>query len=147
MAFKVDIGHKGKTYHLDVPGEELMGKKIGDKVSGSEISPQLAGAEFIITGASDKAGLPASTKVEGTGLKRILLLKGFGLWKKHKKKKSSNPKVIKGLRKRRALRGSTISEDISQINLHLVKEGDKSLAAMLGKEEKPVAAVETPKAA
>ncbi len=140
MAFKVDIGYRGKTYHLDVPGEELVGKKIGDTVSGSDIAKELSGAEFVITGASDKAGLPASKMVEGTGLKRVLLKKGFALHKRHKKKKTSNPKLVKGVRQRRSLRGSTISSDIVQINLKLTKEGEKPLPALLGKEEKPAEA-------
>lgn len=147
MPFKVDIGHKGKTYHLEASGEALIGKKIGETVSGSDVSEQLAGTELMITGASDKAGLPASTMVEGTGLKRVLLTKGFGLKKRHKKKKTSNPKLVKGVRQRRSIRGSTISPDIVQINFKLVKEGDKSLAAMLGKEEKPAAAEAAPTSA
>lgn len=136
MLFKFDIAHKGKTFHLEAEAEGLMGKKIGDTVEGSEVSGSLSGAQFTITGASDKAGLPASAKVEGTGLKRVLLTKGFGLHKKHKKKKTSSGVVVKGLRLRRSLRGSTISPDVVQINLNMVKEGPKSLATMLGKEEK-----------
>jgi len=145
MAFKADVSHNGKTYHLEVTGEELFGKKIGDTVSGSDISPQLAGTEFVITGGSDKAGLPSTSKVDGTAVKRVLLTKGFALWNKHKKKKGATHKVIKGLRKRRTLRGNTISADMAQVNLKMTKDTGKSLAAMLGKEEKPVAA-EAPKA-
>ena len=79
-------------------------------------------------------------------LKRALIKKGFGLKKKHKKKKTSNPTLVKGLRLRRSLRGNTISSDIVQINLKLIKEGDKPLPALLGKEEKAVAPAEEIKA-
>lgn len=136
MVFKLDLSYKGKTYHIDSESEVFIGKKIGDKISGEEIKKELEGAEFTITGASDKAGFPAYSKVEGTGLKRVLLTKGFGLKKKHKKKKTSNPTLIKGIRMRRTLRANTMSTDIVQINLKMTKEGPKSLAAMLGKEEK-----------
>jgi len=136
MAFKFDLSHKGKTYHIDAEAESLIGKKIGDSVKGEEINKDLEGSEFVITGASDKAGFPSYSKVEGTGLKRVLLTKGFGLKKKHKKKKTSNPTLVKGIRMRRTVRANTISSDIVQINLNMTKEGPKSLAAMLGKEKK-----------
>jgi len=146
MPFKFDLSHKGKTYHLDAEAESLIGKKIGDSVKGEDIKKDLEGAEFVITGASDKAGFPSYSKVEGTGLKRTLLTKGFGLKKKHKKKKTSNPTLVKGIRMRRTVRANTISSDIVQINLKMTKEGPKSLAAMLGKEEKaPEAAPEEKK--
>ena len=134
MAFKFDIGYKGKTYHLEADADSLVGKKLGDTVSGTDINSDLNGAEFQITGASDIAGFPASEDVEGTGLKRVLLTEGFGMKKKHKKKKTSNPKLVKGLRLRRTLRGNTISSEIVQINLKLTKEGSKPLPVLLGKE-------------
>ena len=140
MVFKLDLSHKGKTYHMDSDSEVFVGKKIGDKVSGEEIKKELEGAEFTITGASDKAGFPSYSKVEGTGLKRVLLTKGFGLKNKHKKKKTSSPTLVKGIRMRRTVRANTMSSDIVQINLKMTKEGPKSLAAMLGKEEKPAEA-------
>ena len=71
---------------MDSESEAFVGKKIGDKISGEEVKKELEGAEFTITGASDKSGFPSYSKVEGTGLKRVLLTKGFGLKKKHKKK-------------------------------------------------------------
>lgn len=136
MPFKFDLSHKGKTYHVEAESEAILGKKIGDAVKGEEISKDLEGAEFVITGASDKAGFPSYSKVEGTGLKRTLLTKGFGLKKKHKKKKTSKGVLFKGIRMRRTVRANTITSDMVQINLKMTKEGHKSLAAMLGKEEK-----------
>ena len=57
MAFKINISEKtGKTYHLDLEGEELVGKELHDKVSGKDIKPELEGYEFEIAGASDSAG-------------------------------------------------------------------------------------------
>jgi len=145
MAFKFDIGdvkHK-KTYHLEAEAESLIGMKIGDKVNGGEIKPELEGLEFEITGMSDKAGFPSLKKAEGMGLKRVLLKKGFAMHKLKKKKKTADRKDIgKGLRLRRTVRGNTISSDIVQINLKVVKS-EKPLGILLGKEveaeEKPAA--------
>jgi len=136
MVFKLDLTHKGKTFHIDAEAESLIGKKIGDTVPGEDIKKELEGAEFVIAGASDKAGFPSYSRLEGTGLKRVLLTKGFGLKKRHKKKKTSKGKLVEGVRMRRTVRGNTITPDVVQINLKMTKEGPKSLAAMLGKEEK-----------
>jgi len=127
MAFKFEIADpKAKrTYHFEAESETIMGKTIGEKVNGEDISPQLAGAEFEITGTSDKAGFPGFKSIEGPNLKRVLLTKGKGM---HEKKR--------GLRLRKTVRGNVISSDIAQINLKLTKPGAKSLAEMLGKEAK-----------
>lgn len=136
MVFKFEIGDpkSGKTFHLEAEAESLIGKVIGEKISGEEIAKELTGVELEITGISDKAGFPGFKKIEGTGLKRVLLTKGFGLKKIHKKKKTSKGTLKKGLRLRRTLRGNTITEDIVQINLKVTKQGEKSIAELLGKE-------------
>ena len=126
MAFKFEIGHGKRTAHLEAESESILGKKIGEKVSGEDISPTLSGYELEITGASDKAGFPAAKDIEGPGLKRKLLTKGFSFHKLKKKKKTANRrKVRKGLRKRRTVRGNTISQDTVQINLKVLKEGNQ----------------------
>jgi ribosomal protein S6E (S10) len=75
--FKINISEKnGKTYHLELESEELIGKELHDKINGKDISADLNGYEFEITGASDSAGFTALESVEGTNLKRVLL--GYG---------------------------------------------------------------------
>ena len=76
MAFKLNISDKGKTYHLETDSEEFIGKKIGDKISGNEISGDLAGYELEIKGTSDKAGFPGNKDIEGPALRGLLLTKG-----------------------------------------------------------------------
>jgi len=164
MPFKINIGTKeGNTYKLEAEAEELVGKVLHDKVEGKDVSPDLAGYEFEITGASDKAGLTAMENVEGIGLKKVLLTYGKGMKKRPKKegkKKRSNNKP-KGLRLRKTVRGKTISPAIIQINLKLLKEGNKKLSEIFPdqnkkpepeakteettKIEKPVEQTETPK--
>jgi small subunit ribosomal protein S6e len=126
MAYKFEIGYGKRTAHLEAESESMLGKKLGEKISGEEISPNLAGYELEISGASDKAGFPSSKDIEGPGLKRKLLTKGFSFHKLKKKKKTANrKKVSKGMRKRRTVRGNTISQDTVQINLKVLKEGHK----------------------
>ena len=130
MAFKINIGEKsGKTYKLEIEGSALIDKELKSKIQGKDVSPDLEGYEFEITGASDKSGFPALENVEGIGLKRVLLKYGKGMKKRPKyegKKKRSNNK-LKGLRLRKGIRGRIISNEISQINLKVLKQGKKTL--------------------
>jgi ribosomal protein S6E (S10) len=129
--FKINLSEKnGKTYHLELENEELIGKELHDKIKGKELSANLEGYEFEITGASDTAGFTSLENVEGTGLKRVLLGYGKAMHKRPRregKKKVSNFKP-KGLRMRKTVRGKVISPSIIQINLKTLKEGNKKLS-------------------
>ena len=131
MPFKINISEKsGKTFHLNLENAEgIMRKKLHEKVKGNEFSPDLNGYEFEITGASDKAGFTAMEDIEGVGLKRVLLNYGKGMKSRPKKegKKKRSKLRPKGLRMRKTVRGNTISEDTSQINLKILNEGSKKL--------------------
>jgi len=130
MPFKINISEKsGKTFHLEVEGEELIGKELHDKINGKDISPNLVGYEFEITGASDSAGFTAMKNVEGIGLKKVLLTYGKGMKKRPRKegKKKLSKNKPKGLRLRKSVRGKIISPAIVQINLKVLKEGGKKL--------------------
>ena len=48
MEFKINISEKGKTFHLETESEGFIGKKIGEKISGRDISGDLSGYEFEI---------------------------------------------------------------------------------------------------
>jgi len=139
MVFKINIGTKeGKTFKLESNSEALVGKSIGEKISGKDISPIVEGFEFEITGASDKSGFPALDNVEGFTRKKVLLGYGKAMHKRPKregKKKQSNP-TPGGLRLRKTIHGKTISNEIVQINLKLTKEGNKKINdAFAPKEE------------
>ena len=148
MVFKINIAEKnGKTYHLEAESEELMGKELNNKIEGKDINPDLNGYEFEITGASDSSGFTAMKEVEGVGLKKLLLTYGKAMHKRPRregKKPVSNFKP-KGLRMRKTVRGRVISPSIVQINLKVLKEGNKKLSEIFSdqnksKEEKPIEA-------
>jgi small subunit ribosomal protein S6e len=148
MPFKINISEKtGKTFHLESESPGIVGKKLREKVSGGEISPDLAGYEFEIAGASDRAGFTAMGNVEGFALRKVLLGYGKGMKKRSRKegkKKRGNLKPH-GLRLRKTVRGNTISEEISQVNLKVLKEGSRKLSEIFpeqnkAKEEKPAEA-------
>jgi len=133
MAFKINISDKGKTFHLETELESLVGKRIGDKISGGDVSGDLSGYELQITGTSDKAGFPGAADVQGIALKQLLLKKG----------KFLKRVPHKGFRRKKTVRGNQISSATVQINMVVVKEGGKKLEEVFGggkeevKEEKP----------
>ncbi len=139
MPFKINIGTKeGKTYKFETESEGLVGKSLGDKISGKELSKDFEGYEFEITGTSDKSGFTSMKEVEGIGLKKVLLNYGKAMHKRSKregKRKRSNP-TPNGLRLRKTVRGKVISTAITQINLKLIKEGSKKLKEMFPKPAK-----------
>jgi small subunit ribosomal protein S6e len=136
MVLKINISEKsGKTYKFESEEALLLEKELGQTISGSDISPDLSGYEFEITGASDKSGFTSFLNVEGIGIKKLLLTYGKGLHKKPKgeKKKGTRPK---GLRKRKTVRGKVISEHTRQINVKMLKEGSKKLAEVFPEQNK-----------
>ena len=145
--FKINISEKsGKTFHLETEAESLLEKSLNDKIQGKDISSDLEGYEFKITGTSDNSGFTSMANVEGIGLKRVLLTYGKAMKKKPRKegKKKLSNKKPKGLRLRKTVRGKIISPAITQINLQVLKEGSKKLVEIFpeqckGKvEEKPI---------
>ncbi|MBX4212589.1 30S ribosomal protein S6e [Candidatus Pacearchaeota archaeon] len=129
MPFKLNISEKGKAFKMETESEALLGKNVGDKVHGKDISHDLDGYELEITGGSDNAGFPLYVKAEGIGLKRVLLTKGWGM--------KDN---TEGMRRRKTVRGKQIAGTTSQINMKVVKVGHKHLADIFKKEEPAPAA-------
>lgn len=139
MVFKINISEKtGKTYKLETESRALEGKQLNDKIQGAEVSPDLEGYEFEITGASDQAGFTAHKDVEGIGLKKLLLSYEKGMKKRPKRegKKKRTDTTPKGLRLRKTVRGKVISKLIVQINLKVLKEGSKKLAEIFPEQNK-----------
>lgn len=116
--FKLVIGTKeGKCYQKELNEEQsgnLVGKRIGDTVSGDEVG--LAGYEFEITGGSDYCGFPMRRDAQGPARKKILAVSGVGL-----------KKAAKGLRQRKTVAGNTIHDKIAQVNLKVLKAGSEPL--------------------
>ncbi len=126
MPFKIVISEKSLAYKLETEANSLIGKSLGEKFDGRLIKPELEGYEFEISGGSDISGFPMSKNLEGIGLKKMLLKKGWGM---HDKRK--------GVRLKKTIRGKTISEKTSQINLIVKKEGKSKLSELFPDQNKP----------
>ncbi|MBS3088660.1 30S ribosomal protein S6e [Candidatus Pacearchaeota archaeon] len=138
MVFKLNMSHNGRAWKLEVEGDVLSGKSIGDKIDGGVLKPELKDYELKITGGSDIAGFPMFSGVEGTGLNKKLFTKGWGFTTR-----SKNGKLPRGIRKKKSIRGRTISEAIAQVNLKVLKEGSKKLEEIFPEQNQPKAK-ETP---
>ena len=122
----------GKSYSKilnESESENLMNLKIKDKVKGDYFG--FHGYEFEITGGTDKAGFPMRYDLEGSGRKKALLANGPCVKIKEK-----------GMRVRKTIRGNTIANDTSQVNLKVLNYGKDSVAKLLGKEEKKETKIE-----
>jgi len=146
--FKLNLSEKsGKTYKLETESEALIDKELHEKIEGKDISKDLEGYEFEITGASDGSGFTAMEDVPGIALKKVLLNYGKGMHKRSKKegkKKRSNPRP-KGLRLRKTVRGRAISSAIVQINLKIIKQGSKKLSEIFPDQNKAIEQVKEEK--
>jgi len=139
MAFKINLSTKdGKTFKIEAEANALVDKQLGDKIDGKLVSPDLEAYELQITGASDKSGFTAHEKVEGMGKKKLLLSYEKAMHKrpKHEGKTKRSNKNPKGLRLRKTVRGKTISSEISQINLKVLKQGNKKLTEIFPEQNK-----------
>lgn len=113
----------GKSFGLDIQkGREsqLIGKKLGDRLEGGVVGAD--GYELEITGGSDLAGFPMRADVSGPRRLGVILSSGTGFTK--------HPK---GMRAKRNVRGSIISDQIMQVNAKVVNYGSKGLEELFPK--------------
>lgn len=125
MELKLSVsGKSGKGHSLELKGdkaERFLGKRIGEKINGELLG--LNGYELEITGGSDSDGFPMKKSVKGTKRVKSFMKEGVGMKKKRE-----------GVKKRKFVRGNMISEGIVQLNLKVVKEGDRSISELLGEK-------------
>lgn len=120
MVFKVVVSDKNESYQLEYEdtGKNLLGLTIGETFDGDIIG--LDGYELKITGGSDKNGFTMRKDVSGPRRIKSLLTDGIGYKPKNK-----------GVKRRKTVRGNTISEDIVQINTIVASAGKKKIADIL----------------
>ena len=129
--FKLTISdNKGKSVTKELKDNDvnpLLGLQIGNDTDASIVGLE---GKMKVTGGSDKSGIPMRPDLHGMARKHILIPKGVGL-----------KDTVKGLRKRKLVRGNTISEEIYQINFRY----DGEMKVESPKEEVTEAPKEEPK--
>lgn len=104
--FKLTISDiKGKSVSKELKDSDanpLLGLQLGNETDASIVG--LSG-KLKLTGGSDKSGVPMRNDIHGSARKKVLLSKGVGL---------QDAEI--GQRKRKLMRGNTVSEEIYQVN-------------------------------
>jgi small subunit ribosomal protein S6e len=126
-SFKIVISdpktRKAYQREVDTAASGMLGKKLGERISGGPLG--LEGYTLELTGGSDAEGLPMRKDVDGTARKRIVLSHPPGF---HADRR--------GQRKRKSIRGNTISQSIVQVNAKVVEHGKEPIEKLLGVEKK-----------
>jgi small subunit ribosomal protein S6e len=125
--FVVSEPKSRKSFQMEVDQTKaigLVGKKIGEDFNGDVIG--MSGYVLKITGGTDKDGFPMHPSLKGRSRKKLLLDKPPGF-----------KPAQKGQRKRKMVRGDTVSEDIVQINVKVTKLGEKPFEQLAPKKEAP----------
>ncbi|MFT4868815.1 MAG: small subunit ribosomal protein S6e [Colwellia polaris] len=113
----------GQTFQIESENtDQIVGTKIGETFSGGIIG--LDGYELEVTGGSDKDGFPMRKSVEGAERKRMLLEDGSGI-----------QETEDGVKRRKSVRGNTVSNQIQQLNTKVTESGEKSVEELLEETE------------
>jgi small subunit ribosomal protein S6e len=99
----------------------FIGRKVGEAVDGAIVD--MPAHKLQIMGGSDKDGVPMRPSVHGGVRRNVMLSGGVGF----------NPETH-GERRRKAVRGNVITDEIVQINAKIVEKPKK---AAEGKVEEP----------
>lgn len=125
MAFKLVISEGKNSHQMEVPAAEskqLVGLRIGEEFDASNIG--LNGYTLKVTGGSDKNGFPMKKDVDGPRRIKSLLSGGTGF-----------KPIRDGQRRRKTVRGNTVSDDIVQISAVVAQKGKKSIEELLESDE------------
>lgn len=125
MAFKVVISEGENSHQIEVEAAEskkLIGLKIGEEFDASLVG--LTGYKVKITGGSDKNGFPMKKDIDGQRRMKSLLSSGIGFKPKRD-----------GERRRKTVRGNTISDETVQINTIVIEKGEKDINELLESKE------------
>ena len=123
----------GKSQKVDIEDARmspLVGKKIGEIIDGAVAN--MAGYKLKISGGTDKDGIPMRPDIHGSAKSRVILSGGVGY----------HPKA-EGERRRKVIRGNTLSSESKFINLTIVGQ-PKGKKKAEKKEKTEETAIDTP---
>jgi small subunit ribosomal protein S6e len=106
----------------------FIGRKIGEIMDGAIVD--MAATKVQIRGGSDKDGVPMRPDVHGGVRRKVVLSGGVGF-----------KPTKEGMRKRKAVRGNVITDEIVQLNLKIVDQPAKPKEAKAeeAKQQAPTA--------
>ncbi len=103
---------KSKVVELEgTRAVSLIGRRLGETIDGSVVG--MSGVKLQIRGGSDKDGFPMRPNIHGGVRIGVVLSEGVGF---HPERE--------GERRRKTLRGNTITEEIVQVNMKVLEKGE-----------------------
>ncbi len=118
---KAVVSRDESSHQIELEGprqESLVGKRIGDSVDGEDVG--LPGYTLEVRGGSDSDGFPMRRDLDGTARRKVLLSGGEGF-------NPSRP----GERRRKTVRGNSVSGDTVQVNLVVTEAGERPLQELI----------------
>merc|ERR1711918_169802 len=95
-------------------------KRIAQELAGDILGPEFQGYRFRISGGNDKQGFPMLQGVLSDERVRLLLTKGSKCYRQRRT----------GERKRKSVRGCIVNQDLSVLNLVVIKRGDAEVPGL-----------------
>merc|ERR1719263_1031222 len=117
MKLNIAYPETGLQKCLDIDDDRILrnfyDKRIAQEVEGDVLGAEFEGYRFRISGGNDKQGFPMLQGVLRDDRVRLLLVKGSKCYRQRRT----------GERKRKSVRGCIVNQDLSVLNLVVVKRG------------------------
>merc|ERR1711966_78973 len=131
MKLNIACSETGAQKSIDIDDDKKLlpffDKRISAEVALDSLGDEFKGYRFRITGGNDKQGFPMMQGVLTPERVRLLLRKGSKCYRQRRT----------GEMKRKSVRGCIVSQDLSVLNLLIVRKGEGEIPGVTD-EEKPV---------
>merc|ERR1712022_39624 len=107
--------------------QKCVDKRMAQEVAGDSLGDEFKGYRFRISGGNDKQGFPMLQGVLTPDRVRLLMRKGSKCYRQRRT----------GEMKRKSVRGCIVSQDLSVLNLVLVKKGEADVPGLTD-DQKPI---------
>merc|ERR1711981_1219145 len=133
VAMKLNISYPetGAQKPIEIDDDKKLlpffDKRVSQEAEGDSIGDEFKGYRARISGGNDKQGFPMMQGVLTPERVRLLLRKGSKCYRQRRT----------GEMKRKSVRGCIVSQDLSVLNLVLVKKGDADVPGLTD-DQKPI---------